>query len=64
MTDSDKLLAAVENLSKLKIPIQIGFLRCDISTESARLLLAALDDYFDGDLPPDLAALRDILSPF
>jgi hypothetical protein len=48
----------------LKIPIQIGFQRCDLSRQSAQELLKALDDWFDGDLPPDLAALRDILIPF
>ena len=44
------------------IPVQVGLDSIDLSQQSVQLLIAALDDYTDGDLPPDLMRLCQLLS--
>jgi len=44
------------------IPLQVGISQTDLSLESAREIIRAIDDWFDGELPPDLEEFVTALS--
>ena len=47
------------------IPLQVGISQTDLSLESAREVIRAIDDWFDGEMPDDVKAFRDrLLSHF
>ena len=47
------------------IPLQIGITQTDLSLESAREIIRALDDWFDGEMPEDIEVFRNqLLSHF
>ena len=69
LDEQARLQQQIESLTENKtmnddllIPVQVGFEQADLTRESIHTLVAALEDWCDGEMPADLEKLCRLLS--